>query len=207
MTYQFHSVSSVALDGARLVGYCAILRSLLMSALLRCLHAMPGPAPPPHPPPGQIPATAHRPAVTSAVPVTSASAPAVPLPRIMQPPPSSATVSLPVKKNPAMLIGTDEATQTSRKRLRSPDPANEPAVKRINATDPPDSPSRMGGAHLPSHVLTEVSQDMPSTETPGSQTFVNPSQETGDVTTWQAHLHGSAGSVTQQPTHHDSSTI
>ena len=185
------------------MGTAQFSKAFSLSVLLRCLHAMPGPAPPPHPPPGQIPATAHRPAVTSAVPVTSASAPAVPLPGTMQPPPSSATVSLPVKEAPAMLIGTDEATQTGRKRLRSPDPAHEPAVKRINATDPPDSPSQMGGAILPSHELTEVSQDLPSTEPPGSQTLANPSQETGDVTTWQAHLHGSAGSVTQQPTHHE----
>ena len=88
-----------------------------------------------------------------------------------------------------MLIGTDEATQTGRKRLRSPDPGHEPAVKRINATDPPDIPSQAGGAHPPSHVLSEVSQDVPSTEPPGSQTFSDPSQDTGDVTTWQAPLH------------------
>ena len=159
--------------------------------MLKRLNVMPGPAPPRQPPPGPLPAPAHHPPV------------ALPLPDAAVPPASTPTAALPPPSAAALVSATapardkSSAVHAGSKRPRSPELAQEPPAKRSQTTSMPDTPSHLGATHLLSHADTEPSQGTISTGYVDDLPCADLSQSTGDVTSWQALVHESAGSVMQ----------
>ena len=170
--------------------------------LLMGLNVLPGPAPPRHPPPGPLPAPAHHPPVTP--PLPDAAVPPASTPTAVLPPPSAAA-SVSVAAPPAP--DKSGAVHAGSKRPRSPESAQEPPAKRIHAASMPDTPSHLGATHLLSHADTEPSLGTISTGYLDDPTCADLSQSTGDVTSWQALAHGSAGSVMQASAHEQTAEI
>lgn len=168
-----------------------------MKQLLKRLHALPGPAPPRHPPPGSLPAPAHRPHV--ALPHSDAAVTPAPTPAAVLPPPSAAVLV----STSAPALGESGPVNAGSKRPPSSEAAQGPAAKRAHAASAitPDTSGHLVASHVLSHADAETSQGMTSTGSPVGLACADLSESAGDLTIWQAPLHGSAGSVTQGSAH------